>query len=119
EVPGQRAIALALLADELEVRLMRAPPDADELVHWIARLHRLGDRAAVHCAPAPHDDEVRLLAADLKPLRRLVLHLGEADRDRQQGEAMLRSKRLEQRDRLLAVRMVEVQEGNLLTVEVV
>ena len=95
------------------------PPDADELVHRELGLDRFGDGSGVHRAPAPHQHEVRLFAADLQPLRRLVLHFLQADRDRQEREAVLGGERLEQRDRLLAVGMVEMQQDDLLALQVV
>ena len=74
------------LAGRQHVVFRAGPPDADEILHREADVHGFLDGDLVHHAPAPHHDVVGALAADLQPLGRLVLHLAQADRDRQHLE---------------------------------
>ncbi len=78
-VPVELLEALGAVARRRR-RRRRRPPDRDELVHREARLDRLLDRGGVHRAPAVHDQEIGLVAADVEPIGRLVLHVGRRDR---------------------------------------
>jgi hypothetical protein len=98
-------------ADVGDVDLVE-PVDDDQLVHRDAvALHLLrGDD--VHRREVPADHPVGVEAADLGPHRRLVLarqRVGE----QLQLEAFLRRERLQDRDRLLAERVVGVDEADL------
>ena len=86
------------------------------MVHREADRRRLADRHRVHHPPAPHQHVVRPLAADLQPLRLLLLP-GAVDRDRREGEPVLLRQLLERPDRLLAVGGVVVEERDLLPLQ--
>src|SRR6185369_17008800 len=60
-------ISFGTLADVLDVRLGRRPPDAVHLFTWITGGLGFLDGGRVHHTPAPEEHIVRLVLADLKP----------------------------------------------------
>ena len=93
------------------------PPDRDELVHREFGLDSFLDGGRVHRAPAVHHEEVRLVATNVEPFRRLILHVGRRDRIELQIEADVLGERLEQRDRLPAEAAVKVEVAERLALE--
>jgi hypothetical protein len=76
------------VAHRQHVVLRAGPPDADEVLHREADVRGFLDGDLVHHAPAPHQSRSRALAADLQPLRLLLL-TGMVDRQQAQLEAVL------------------------------
>ncbi len=116
-VERQRLVAIGRSTRRQHVVFGTGPPDADEILHREADVHRFLDRHLVHHAPAPHDHVVGLFAADLQPLGFLFLagvihrHFGEL-------EAMLFRQFLQGADRLFAVRGVVVDQSDFLALQV-
>ena len=115
-MPVERLEARGFLAGALGVFLAR-PPDRDELLHRIVRLHRFLHRRRLHRAPAVHDHVVGPVTAHVEPLRRLVLHFGGRDRIELGLEAELLRKIGEEGQRLLAIAGVEIEIADLLALE--
>ena len=115
-VKRHRLVAVGAVAGRQGVALRRRPPHADEAVHGIADRGGLLDRDLVHHAPAPHRDEVGLVAADLQP-RRLLLLTGMVNRQQLQREAVLFGQLLQRADRLLAVGRVVIDQRDLLALQ--
>ena len=117
-VERQRAVALGVGADVLDVRLRAGPPHAEQLLAREAGGDRLLERGRVHHAPAPQQRVVGTIAANLQP-GRLLLHAGRGHRQQLQLEAMHLGALLERGDRLLAEGRVVVDQRNLLALELV
>ncbi|HWX33468.1 MAG TPA: hypothetical protein VNZ53_39325 [Steroidobacteraceae bacterium] len=64
-------------------------------------------------------DPVQPIAAHIKPQRALVLHLRRRNRIELELEAVVLGKRLQERDRLLAIGRVEMYETDPLALELV
>ena len=117
-MPVQLLEALGAVARRGEIGVA-GPPDRDEPVHREIGLHGLLHGGGVHRAPAVHDEEIRLVAPDVEPLRTLVLHVGGRDGIELEIEADLLGERVEQRQRLLAEARVEVEIADSLALEIV
>ena len=113
-VEVDRLVALGAGAGRTRVIVAPGPPHADEPVHREADLGGFLDRGRVHGAPTPHHHPVRPFLAHLQPVRRLVLHFLDADRNLQQFEAHVLRELLEKRDRLAAITDIEIDEADLL-----
>ena len=113
----QRLVAVRAVACGQHVIFRPRPPDADEVIHREADVRGLLDRHGVHHAPAPEQDIVRLVAADLEPLAFLFL-AGRIDGDLGQFKAVLLGQFLKRADRLLPVGGVVVEQRDLLAVQV-
>jgi hypothetical protein len=114
----QRLVARTLFAGRNDVGLGARPPHAQHLVAREVDVAGLGDGGRVHDAPAPQQDVVGLLLADLQPLR-FLLGARRRHRNRQELEAVLLGHDVERRDRLLAVGRIVIEQRDLLALELV
>ena len=115
----ERAVALGIGAGRTGVVIASRPPHADQAAHRKAGPGRLLDRGGVHGAPALEVDPVGPVAADVEPQRGLVLHLRARHRVELELEAVILGQLLEQRNRLLAVGRIEIDQPELLALELV
>jgi hypothetical protein len=113
---GGADVALRRVAGRDHVLLGARPPHADDLVAREAELRGRLDRRGIHDAEAPQDHVVGPELAHLQPLR-LLRVAGRRDRDLGELDALLGRERVQHRDRLLAVRRVVVQVGDLLALQ--
>ena len=88
----------------------RSPPRADHPVTREADLLGRLERRLVHHAPAPEDDEIRLLLANLQPLRALLVARGGRPEIRTSVELVQRGLGFHGDDGFLAVGGVAIQE---------
>src|SRR5712692_300300 len=113
-----RVVALGAVLGRPHVGLRARPPNAVHLLARIADCHRLLDGGRVHHAPAPQQDVVGTVLPYLQP-GRLLLHAGMGHRQEHGFKAVLLRTLLQQRDRLLAVGRVVINERDLLALELV
>ena len=112
------AVALGAALGRTHVGLGARPPHAEHLVAREADRGRFLDRGRVHDAPAPQQHVVGPVLADLQP-GRLLLDAGMGDGHGRELEAVHLGALLEQRDRLLAVGRVVIDQHDLLALELV
>ena len=115
-VEARRLVAGRRLAGRNDVGLGPRPPHPDKAIHRVADRGGRLDRGRVHHPPAPHQEPIRLLLADLEPGRSL-LDAGRRHRVFEKGEAVFLCQLIERRDRLLAVGNVDIDEADLLALE--
>ena len=113
----QRLIAIGLCANGNDIILGTGPPDADEVFHRIANVRRFLNGGRVHHTPTPHRHIVRLGAANLQPLRFLLL-AGVIDGQKIKLKAMLFRQLFERADRLLTVGRVVIDQRQRLALDV-
>src|SRR5262245_9875760 len=118
-VEVKRQIALGTLAGRPRIVIAARPPVTDEMIHRVVVLHGLFHCGRIHRSEALDVDPVRTIAADVEPLRGLVLHFGRGHWIELELESVVLGERFEQRDRLLAVGRVEVDQTDLLALELV
>ncbi len=114
----QRVVANGAFFRRPDVLLGARPPHAVHLIARVVDRRRFLDRGRVHHTPAPQEDVVRTLLADLQPSR-LLLDARMGHRDRRQLVAVHFRAFLQQRDRLATIRAVMVDQRDLLALELV
>src|SRR5690606_2535378 len=112
----QSLVPCRLSARGGDIGLRTRPPSADDLVTGIGNSRSLLDGRGIHHAPAPKQDVIGPVLPNLQPLR-LLLHTRVRDRDQQELEAVQLRALLQQRNRLLAVGAIVVDERDLLALE--
>src|SRR6516165_5233411 len=117
-VEGARFIADRRLAGRHDMGLGARPPHADEVIHRVADRPRPLDCGRVHDAPAPHEQPMRSLLANLQPGCRL-LDARRRDRVFEEGVAVFLRELFARRDRLLAIGYVDIDEADLLAFELI
>ncbi len=115
-VDGDGVVALGTRADVLHVVVGAGPPDAVDLLARVAAGLRLADAGGRHHAGRPEQHVVGLLLADLQP-GGFLLHAGRRDGEGAEREAVGLGALLQQRDGLLAVGAVVVDQRDLLALE--
>src|ERR1019366_6144393 len=98
----ERQISVARRACGARIVIATRPPIADQVIHGEVVLTGFLDRGRVHGAEALEIEPTRTVAADVEPLRRLVLHF-----------------RGRHRNWLLAIGRVEIDKAKLLALELV
>src|SRR5208283_1048960 len=106
------------VAGRYGVFLRAAPPDADDVVAWVAHLGCSLERNGVHHAIAAQDHPVRLDLANLQPLRSLLV-ARQRHRNMRDLEAVFLRLRIEYGDRFLAVGRVVIEVDDLLALKLV
>jgi hypothetical protein len=87
------------------------------MIARIAGCHRFANRSRIHHAPAPQENIVGPVLADLQP-RRLLLHTRMRHRQRDQFEAVHLGALLQRRNRLAAIGRIVIDERDLLAFQV-
>ena len=118
-IEAERAVAFRVRARRSGVIIVARPPNADHPIHRKSDLGRFLNGGRVHGAPALQIDPVQSVAPDVEPERALILHLRCRHWIELKLETVVLGKHLQQRDRLLAVGRVEIDEPNLLAFEFV
>ena len=111
-------VTLGAHAHVLHVRLGTGPPHTVDVLARVARGLGFFQQGGVHHTPAPVDDVVGAVAADLQP-GGFLLHTGVGDRQQAQREPVHGGTFLQHRDRLFAERAVVVDQRDLLALEFV
>src|SRR5262249_49381184 len=113
-----RVVALGAVLGRAHVRLGAGPPHAIHLLARVADRNGLLDGRRVHYAPPPQHQMAGTVLTHRQP-GRLLLHAGMGDGQQQRLEAVHAGAFLQERDRLLAVGRVVVDERDLLALELV
>ena len=112
----QSFVAVCTCASWHNVVFRTRPPYADEVIHREVDVRCFLNCDLVHNTPAPHQNIVRTLAADLQPLGFLFL-TWVVNRDLGQFKAHLSRQVLQGADRFLTVCRVVVDQSDRLTFE--
>ncbi len=111
-------VALGAHPHVLHVGLGAGPPHAVHLLARVAGGLRFLERGGVHHSPTPQNHIIRTALANTKP-GGLLLHAGRGHGQQLELEAVHLRALLQQRNGLLAVRAVVVDQGDFLALELV